>query len=66
MNSCPDCGGSFKRKDVKYEFKGTFIGKYPADVCIQCGVVYYTHKSCMDILDKAEEMGLLKQCHQQK
>lgn len=55
---CPICKGEIKKKKVKEEMFGVYLGDYPADVCSKCGESFVNSKVMKQIEDKAKEKGI--------
>ncbi|MFH1637272.1 MAG: YgiT-type zinc finger protein [Candidatus Woesearchaeota archaeon] len=55
---CEECGGRIVRKKVDYEFYGTLVGKFPAEVCNKCGEICFDEDVSREITEKTKELGL--------
>ncbi len=56
---CPVCGkGTLRPKRVREEMFGIELGTYAAEVCNECGEVFFTSESVSAIEDRAKELGL--------
>lgn len=56
---CPVCGeGTLRPKRVREEMFGIELGTYDAEVCNQCGEVFFTPESVTAIERRAKELGL--------
>lgn len=55
---CPICSGESKRKKIKEEMFGTYLGEYPADVCTECGESFVDSQTMRQIEDKAKKLGI--------
>jgi hypothetical protein len=40
-NDCPHCRGQLGKKNVLYAFAGVPLGRFPAEVCQQCGEMLF-------------------------
>lgn len=57
MTKCYECEkGDLIKKKVEYRKKGVLIGKYPAEVCSNCGEVFFSS----DVVGKIEKFNKLK------
>ncbi len=55
---CSECGGKVSVKKVDFFMYGTILGKFPAEVCEQCGEQLFSEETS-DVIDRAaKEKGL--------
>ena len=55
---CPLCQGSLVHRKVEYEYGGTSLGNFEADVCRKCGEAFFTEEASDAIDVRAKELGL--------
>ena len=56
---CPVCGqGNLRTKRVNETMFGVDLGTYDAEVCGDCGEVFFTSQSVDQIESRARELGL--------
>ena len=55
---CVLCNGKTKQKNVEHKEVGISLGKFPAEVCEQCGETYFLEETAGKIQQKSKEMGL--------
>jgi len=55
---CIICDGETQRKNVDYKEFGITLGRFSADVCGQCGEVFFDEKTAEIIQQKSKERGL--------
>lgn len=59
VEKCPVCGkGSLRGKRVPEEMFGVHLGLFEAEVCSECGEVFFTSDSVDQIEARAKELGL--------
>lgn len=55
---CEECGGTIVKKIVGYDYLGEHIGKFPAEVCSECGEIVFDEGVSDNIERKVKEKGL--------
>jgi len=59
MQKCPICGkGNLKRKKIKEEMFGVYLGEFPADVCDSCGESFTDVETTKKIEEVAKKKGI--------
>jgi len=57
-NEYPLCEGELKEEVVPYSFSGTALGRFPAEVCEECGEAFFTEEGWRRIEKIAKARGL--------
>lgn len=57
-DECWDCGVKMKKQNVDYSLFGVLIGKFPALVCENCKIPYFSEETSKKITQIAKEKGL--------
>lgn len=55
---CVLCGGKTARKEVDYGELGIPFGRFLAEVCGQCGEVYFDEKTAERIQQRSKQLGV--------
>lgn len=56
---CPICEkGELEIKEIEEKIFGIFIGKYPAEVCTNCGESFIDEETMTQIEKRAKELGI--------
>ena len=55
---CEECGSKIQEKDVEVSIYGISLGKFPAEVCTQCGEEVFDEKTSMEIEKLSKSKGL--------
>ncbi len=56
---CPICGkGILKKKKIREEMFGVYLGEFPADVCARCGESFTDIKTTKRIEEMAKKKGI--------
>ena len=58
MKKCVECDGKVVTKKVTYNYKEKNLGRFKAEVCTKCNVVYFPEVSYIKIEKKAKELGI--------
>ncbi|MBU0460414.1 MAG: YgiT-type zinc finger protein [Nanoarchaeota archaeon] len=59
MENCYECGkGKLTKKLVDYKQYNVLVGKYPAEVCQECGEVFFGSETVEQIENKLKEKNL--------
>ncbi|MBI2576528.1 AbrB/MazE/SpoVT family DNA-binding domain-containing protein [Candidatus Woesearchaeota archaeon] len=55
---CVLCNGKTKQMNAEHKEMGIPLGKFPAEVCEQCGETYFSEETAGKIQQKSKDMGL--------
>ena len=56
---CPLCNkGNLKKGKADYSEFGIYFGKYSAEICNNCGEVYFSSRTVGKIQEKSKKLGL--------
>ena len=56
---CPNCEkGELKKKKIREEMYGIYLGDFPAEVCLKCGESFVDSTTMKKIEKKAKEKGV--------
>ncbi|TSC71307.1 MAG: hypothetical protein G01um101448_1234 [Parcubacteria group bacterium Gr01-1014_48] len=58
LSNCSECGGKIVKKKVDYKVYGVSLGKFPAEVCLQCGEILFNESAALKIEKIEKEKGL--------
>lgn len=56
--TCEECGGKIIKQSVDYLFLGENLGKFPAEVCMQCREQVFEEHVTRKIADVTKKRGL--------
>jgi YgiT-type zinc finger domain-containing protein len=56
--TCEECGGNIVKKAVDYVYLGQNLGKFPAEVCTQCGEEVFEEDVTKKVAAIAKQKGI--------
>ena len=67
MKTCPICEkGKLTKKTAPYEVYGVSLGRFPAEVCNQCGEIWFSEETSKEIEEIEKKKGLFGLSKQSK
>ena len=50
IQTCPNCNFEMRKVFAPFKFHGSYVGKFEAYKCEQCHRVYFTKRTCREIM----------------